>query len=71
MQHLLKPLARIAWARIVATELLDEFFVAVDDALAALDPGFGGETLPAFAHWLKSRTRRRCRTSGVWHTPLS
>jgi hypothetical protein len=42
MQHLLKSASGAADARIVAAELLDELFVAVHDAVAALHAGLGG-----------------------------
>jgi hypothetical protein len=37
----LKPAARTAWTQIIPSELLKQFFVAVDDSVAALDMGFG------------------------------
>jgi len=43
MQHFLKPAARATDARVVAAELLDQLFVAVHDAVAALDAGFPRE----------------------------
>jgi hypothetical protein len=45
MQHVLKPASGAAGAEVVAPELLDELLVAVDDAVAAPDPGFGRITL--------------------------
>jgi hypothetical protein len=48
-----EPPAAAARAQVVATELLDEFLVAVHDAKAALDARLGGETFPAFAHRLE------------------
>jgi len=39
----LKPAARTTGAEIVPPELLDEFDVAVDDAIAAADPRFRRE----------------------------
>jgi hypothetical protein len=61
MQHFLKAAARAAGAGIVAAELLVQLFVAVDDALAALDMGLGGEPTAAFAAALKrSAARRSC-----------
>lgn len=44
MQHLLKGPARIAWAGVVASELLDEFYLAVDDPVTPLDTGLAGDT---------------------------
>jgi hypothetical protein len=40
MQQVLKPASGAAWAQIVATELLGELDVAVDEPPAALHPGF-------------------------------
>jgi hypothetical protein len=48
MQHFLKALSRAAGAEIVATELLGQLLVAVDDAVAAAHARFGGIT-PASA----------------------
>lgn len=45
MQHALKGPRRPADARVVATELLAKFLVAVDDAVPALDAGFGREAV--------------------------
>jgi hypothetical protein len=45
MQHFLKRPPASAWARIVATELLDQFFVAADDPETAFHGRFGWETL--------------------------
>jgi hypothetical protein len=49
----------LAWTWIVATELFDQLFVAMNNALAAFDLGFGWETTAAFAGALK-RSRARC-----------
>jgi hypothetical protein len=61
MQQFLKPAAGAADAAIVAAELLDELFVAVYDAVAALDVRFGGESVTAFAGPRKSWAGRRSR----------
>ncbi len=71
MQQCLKPFARAAWAGIVATELLDQLFVAVDDPVTALDVLFRREALPALAHLLKRRLPHRTRCAYVWYTSLS
>jgi hypothetical protein len=42
MQQALKPVARVARTEIVATELLAQFDVAVNEPSAALDMGFRG-----------------------------
>ena len=63
MQHFLKPASRAADARIVSAELFDQLFVAVDDAVAALDVRLGRITGAAFARarksWEAGRSRRR------------
>jgi len=61
MQHCLKPATGTAWARVVATELLEEFFVPVHDAMPAFDPGLGRVALPTLARGLETRTGR-----GAW-----
>jgi hypothetical protein len=45
MQHILKSASGAAGAEVVAPELLDQLFVAVDNAVAAPDAGLGGITL--------------------------
>ena len=42
-QHRLNTPAGTARAKVVATELLDEFLIAVDDPMAAFDLGLGRE----------------------------
>jgi hypothetical protein len=63
MQHFLKAAAGTADAGIVPAELLDQLFVAVHDAVAALDVRLRGITGAAFARARKSsatvRGRRR------------
>jgi hypothetical protein len=66
MQHFLKAFARAAWARIVAAEFFDEFFIAMHDPHATLDAGLGGITSAAFTCALESRVdRNRC---DAWDT---
>jgi hypothetical protein len=61
MQQCLKPAAGATWARIVATELLEELFVPVHNAVSAFDPDFGREALPALARRLETNIGR-----GAW-----
>ena len=61
MQQFLKPTAGAARAWIVSPELFEALFVPVHHAMAAFDPGFGWESLPAFTRGLETRTGR-----GVW-----
>jgi hypothetical protein len=58
MQHRLKPASGAARTRVVATELLDELLVAVDDALAASDVGFAGIAFAALTRALERTTVR-------------
>jgi hypothetical protein len=44
MQQFLKPMAGVAGTQVVATELLDEFLVSVDDSIATADMSFGRVT---------------------------
>ena len=44
MQQFLKPAVGAARAEVVAAELLEEFLVTVDHAVAAADMGFGRVT---------------------------
>src|SRR5262245_53540600 len=55
MQQFLKPPARTAWTYVVAPKFLDQFFFAVNDAMAALDVGLGRITLSTLTHRLKSQ----------------
>jgi hypothetical protein len=59
MQQFLKPTGGSAWARIVATELLQEFLVPVDHAVSALDARLGRETLATLTGGLETGTVRR------------
>jgi len=45
MQQFLKSASGAAGAKVIAPELLDELLIAVHDAVAAPDMGFGGITL--------------------------
>jgi len=69
----LKAAARVAGAKVVAAQLFDELFVAVDDAVTTLDTGLRGVALAAFASRLENRRGRRGRGWwwGVWDTLLS
>jgi hypothetical protein len=49
MQHFLKAPRRTAWAEVVSTQLLKKFLPAMDDAVTALNLGFGRESLAALA----------------------
>lgn len=55
MQQFLKPTAGSAWARIVATELFEQFLVAMHHSVPALDLGFGREALLTLACSLETR----------------
>jgi hypothetical protein len=70
MQQALKPASGIARAQIVASELLDQLDVAVNEPPAALDPGFRGEGLPPLTRDLESRGGRRIRDACAWHTSV-
>ena len=59
MQHFLKPAAGTAGAGIVATELFGQLLVAMDDAPAAFDMGFGWIAASTLAApFVESRLRR-------------
>jgi hypothetical protein len=66
MQQFLKPAHGAARARIVPAELLDQFLVAADDAVATLHVCFGGISLPALTRDLETGTARRV-SSFSWH----
>jgi len=70
MQQFLKPAARVAWARIIPTQLLEEFLSAADNALAAFDSGFRRESLPALTRFLETRIGRGAVSSFPWHTSV-
>jgi hypothetical protein len=61
MQHFLKPFSGTAGAGIIASQLFEQFFVAMHDAQAAFDQGFGGEALAPLAHDLKTSARFQIR----------
>ena len=58
MQQRLKSASGAARARIIATELLEQFLAAAHYAFASLDARFGGEALPTFASDLESSRLR-------------
>src|SRR5688500_8601257 len=58
MQHFLKLAGGAAGAEVVAAELFEQLFVAVDDPLAALDARLGRIASPALAaHFKRSGPR--------------
>jgi len=61
MQQFLKAAARSARAEVIASQLLDQFLVTVDDAVAALDVRLRGESPASFTRTLKSGGSRRGR----------
>src|SRR5262249_38179647 len=68
-QHFLKAASRSAGTEIVAAELLEQLLVAVHDAKAAPDPGFGGESPLALTGGRESRGGRRKRRCFLpWRT---
>jgi hypothetical protein len=54
MQQFLKPVSRTARARIVASELLVQVLIAVNDSDAFLYVGFRRETFAPFARYFES-----------------
>jgi hypothetical protein len=54
MQHALKGPRRSADTRVVATELLAKFLVAMNDTVSPLDAGFGWESVAALTGLRKS-----------------
>jgi hypothetical protein len=58
MQQFLKPATGTAWAGIVAAKLLDEFLVAVHNAIPAFDAGFGWESPARLTRDLETGTGR-------------
>ncbi len=67
----MKAAARAAGAQVVAAEFLGQFFVAVDDAPAALDLGLGGEAPAALTGHLERRRGGRDRRGTAWRHLLS
>jgi hypothetical protein len=55
MQQFLKPAARVAGTGVVPAQFLDQFLVAVDDAVSTFDLGFGWIAFAAFTGGLESR----------------
>jgi len=69
MQQFLKTFVRPAWARVVAAELFDEFFVAVNNPHAAFDVRLGREASPALTGSLESKAGRDGdRVRSAWDT---
>jgi hypothetical protein len=58
MQHFLKAASGTAWAEVVPAQLLIQFFLAVNDAVTALNLGFRRETFTALAAWLSEKSCR-------------
>ena len=56
MQQFLKPTSGTAWARIVSTQLLEEFFPAMHDVEAGLDVRFRREPFAALAAGLVEKS---------------
>jgi len=68
----LKPASRATWAKIIATELLDQLDITVHNPVATLNARFRWEGLAAFARYFKSKAGRRdCALSWTWHALLS
>jgi hypothetical protein len=53
MQQFLKASSGTAWTRIIATELLDQLFAAMNDLAASFHMLLRGEALPPFVHRLE------------------
>jgi len=68
MQQFLKPATGTAWAGIVAAKLLDEFLVAVHNAISVFDAGFGRESPATFTRNLETKTGRGDCLWVSWHT---
>jgi hypothetical protein len=68
MQQFLKPTIGAAWAWVVATQLLDQLFVSVHNAMTALDSGLGGEALATLTGDLETETGRGACFFVSWHT---
>ena len=56
MQHFLKAASGPAGAEVIPAQLLRQFFPVVDDAVTALNVGFGRETLATLAAWLVEKS---------------
>lgn len=71
MQHFLKSPHRAAGAEIFAAKFFEKLHIAMHEADAALDPGFGRERFAAFAHRLKRRGARLRCVSWSWQPPAN
>jgi hypothetical protein len=58
MQHLLKPAAGTAGARVVAAELFEKLLVAVHDAIATLNARLGRIAFAPLTRYLETGTAR-------------
>jgi hypothetical protein len=70
MQQFLKPTPGVAWAWVIAPELLEKLLVSVHDAVTALHASLGWETLAAFTRGLETRTVRGVQAWFSWHTSI-
>ncbi len=70
MQHFLKAATRSAGAEVIAPQLLGQFLIAMDDAVAVLDVRLGGESPASFARRLKSGDSRRGRSAVSHYTSV-
>ena len=68
-QHFLKTTSRTTGARIVAAELLNQFFVTVDDPETAFDVRFRRKPLAALTAALERRIGW-CSFDCAWYTSL-
>jgi hypothetical protein len=56
MQQFLKAARGAAGAEVVPAQFFRQFLLAMDDAVTALNLGFGWEPLAAFAAWLVEKS---------------
>ena len=70
MQQFLKPAVRAAGAGVVAAQPFDELLVAVHDAMTALDPRFGWESLATLTRDLETSTGRGVFLFVSWRTSI-
>jgi hypothetical protein len=68
MQQCLKAASGAAWAWIVPAQLLDQLFLAMDDAISPLDLRLRGETSSTFAHRLESKRPDGDHIPYAWRT---
>src|SRR5215470_6858485 len=68
MQQRLKSAPGATRTRIIATELLEQFFATAHYSFASLDPALGREALPTLASDLESSRLRGGVCSCAWHT---